>query len=74
MDKKRTYRIDKKRLQEYNDMKPAAKKILGLTARLAMGMMKTIVRVAWAIPGIVKKMADRSHSDQKRADQDSTQK
>jgi len=59
MNSKKIYTLDKERLQQYNDMKPAAKKALGFTARIAVKMMKMIVRTAWLIPGMVRKMAGK---------------
>jgi hypothetical protein len=56
MNNKRTYTLDKERLQQYNELKPAAKKVLGFTARAAVKMMKMIVKAAWLLPGMVRKL------------------
>jgi len=45
-------------LQQYKEMKPVLKQILGSTARMAGKMMKLLVKTAFRIPGLVKRTAD----------------
>jgi hypothetical protein len=45
------------RLQYHNEMKPVYKSILGMTVRGALKMMKWMVKAAFQIPGLVKKMS-----------------
>jgi len=63
MNNKQRLRIDEERLRQYNEMKPAAKKMLTITARIALKMMKLIARTAWHLPGIVKRLARPGHAE-----------
>jgi hypothetical protein len=49
--------LDEHRLQQYNDLKPVTKRVLGMTLRVAGKMMKWILTTAFRIPGMVKRMA-----------------
>jgi hypothetical protein len=51
--------IDKDRLQEYNKMKPAAKSALYTTARVGAKMMKWLIKFAFYLPGMVRKLTKK---------------
>jgi hypothetical protein len=66
MRSKSNISIDKDRLEEYNKMKPAAKSALYMTARVGAKMMKWMVKFAFYLPGIVRRLAAKSHEPSTR--------
>jgi hypothetical protein len=56
MYNKENSRLDERRLQQYNDLKPVTKRVLGMTVRVAGQMMKLIVKSAYHLPGLVKRL------------------
>jgi hypothetical protein len=56
MYNRKNSRLDERRLQQYNDMKPVTKRVLGMTIRAAGKMMKLILKTAFYLPGMVKRL------------------
>jgi hypothetical protein len=53
----RRLQLDEHRLQQYNDLKPVTKRVLGWTLRAGVKMMKMILYTAFHLPGLVRKVA-----------------
>lgn len=51
--------LREQRLQQYNEMKPVLKHILGSTVRVAGKMIKFLFKTAFRIPGLVKRMSSQ---------------
>jgi hypothetical protein len=51
--------IDERGLQHYNDLKPVTRKLFWWTLKSAGKMIKWVVKAAFHLPGLVKKMAPR---------------
>ena len=57
MEPKAALSARQQRLQYHNEMKPVYRSILGMTVRGAFTMMKWMVKTAFQIPGLVRKMS-----------------
>jgi len=57
MEPKASLSARQQRLQYHNEMKPVYKSILGMTVRGAFTMMKWMVKAAFQIPGLVKRIS-----------------